>query len=486
MFYGQQTKRGGGSPGPTPPAPSFLPVIAQQNTPAVGPATGDRYLIGTAPTGAWAGRANQIAEWDGAAWQYTAPVNGYYVYVDATDTTLRYNGTSWIEASPQEIHQNGDTFGASGVRIGTKDTNPVWIMYNNTLRFRMDGSDIRTPGSIYVGIPGMTSAATARIHARGSTADNTAYALKIEDSAVASLMSIRNDGIIILNGLNIGKGTAQLSGNVVLGVNALAGATTGNDNVAIGSSALAKCSTGERNYAIGTSAMAEITTGSRNFAIGYFALSSNQTSDKNIAIGYFALAAHTTNEGNVAIGDRALISDTTGQFNIAICSNALQSNTTGNGNIAIGANALSSNTNGSDNTSIGYGSQASNNGTNNITIGKFSMNNATAASQNTCLGDNSGTNISTGNNNVVIGYNAGASNLSSASQCTVIGQGISPSSNADGWLVLGAGGTRRIEVDGSGVFRFNGPAVAADPAAISTHNVLINIGGTDYYFMVHT
>ena len=51
------------------------PVKAAQYVPASDPAAGDRYLITATATGAWSGKEDQIAEWDGTEWQYTTPVD---------------------------------------------------------------------------------------------------------------------------------------------------------------------------------------------------------------------------------------------------------------------------------------------------------------------------------------------------------------------------------------------------------------------------
>ena len=65
-------------------------------TPPSTPATGDRYLINGTGTGAWAGKDNQIAEWNGSAWIYTIPTAGAHVSSDAeTSVIYIFNGTSW-------------------------------------------------------------------------------------------------------------------------------------------------------------------------------------------------------------------------------------------------------------------------------------------------------------------------------------------------------------------------------------------------------
>ena len=181
-------------------------VISQTNTPQPD-VLGDRYLIGTAPTGIWIGKANQIAEGTGAGYVYTVPVADDYVYATSTLTTRRFNGTIWQVLPGVAIVQNGNILGAAGARIGTNDANPVWLKYNNTLRVRVDGTDIRTPGSLYLGIPGMTSVATARLHVRGAGATSATYAVKVDDSALAPLFYVRNDGNV---GIGIAVPTSRL------------------------------------------------------------------------------------------------------------------------------------------------------------------------------------------------------------------------------------------------------------------------------------
>jgi hypothetical protein len=68
----------------------------------------DRFLIGTAPTGDWEGKANQIAEWNGDEWEYTIPEklnavrvisnNRYYRYLFDTWTQIQNNENAYIYA----------------------------------------------------------------------------------------------------------------------------------------------------------------------------------------------------------------------------------------------------------------------------------------------------------------------------------------------------------------------------------------------------
>lgn len=45
-------------------------IDAGRNTPPGSPTIGDCYIVGTAPTGAWAGRANRIAVYTTGGWRF--------------------------------------------------------------------------------------------------------------------------------------------------------------------------------------------------------------------------------------------------------------------------------------------------------------------------------------------------------------------------------------------------------------------------------
>lgn len=63
--------------------------------PPGGPTTGDRYIVATGGTGAWAGHDLSIAEWDGSAWAFTVPTIGTTVAVDDELRSVRWSGSAW-------------------------------------------------------------------------------------------------------------------------------------------------------------------------------------------------------------------------------------------------------------------------------------------------------------------------------------------------------------------------------------------------------
>lgn len=75
-------------------------VQAQQNTPPGSlPAAGTSYIVGEVPTGAWVGKANQIAESNGSGWDYFVPVEGNQVYDIAAKLFKVFSSGAWSATS---------------------------------------------------------------------------------------------------------------------------------------------------------------------------------------------------------------------------------------------------------------------------------------------------------------------------------------------------------------------------------------------------
>jgi hypothetical protein len=78
------------------------------------PAAGDRYLVDTGATGAFAGKDDNIAEFDGTAWTFIAPNPGFAVYVEDVNKQYTFNGTAWVNFGSTTNHN-----ATSGLQGGT-------------------------------------------------------------------------------------------------------------------------------------------------------------------------------------------------------------------------------------------------------------------------------------------------------------------------------------------------------------------------------
>ncbi len=65
-------------------------------TPPASPIAGDIYIIAASPTGTWAGHATHITVWNGLAWVFYSPINGWRFYVADEIAIYSFNGTAWV------------------------------------------------------------------------------------------------------------------------------------------------------------------------------------------------------------------------------------------------------------------------------------------------------------------------------------------------------------------------------------------------------
>ena len=79
-----------------------LDVLVQLNVidrdltaPPGSPAEGATYIPAATATGAWAGRENNVAIFQNAAWAFFPPDEGWLAWVDDEDLLYAYNGTAW-------------------------------------------------------------------------------------------------------------------------------------------------------------------------------------------------------------------------------------------------------------------------------------------------------------------------------------------------------------------------------------------------------
>lgn len=91
-----------------------------RNAPPELPAPGAAYIVGAAPTGAWASQAKAVASFSEGGWRYLAPVDGMTLLVRSTGVHALYRQGAWeLGVVRAEILSIGDqqVVGARGVAI---------------------------------------------------------------------------------------------------------------------------------------------------------------------------------------------------------------------------------------------------------------------------------------------------------------------------------------------------------------------------------
>lgn len=61
------------------------------------PAEGDAYIVAASPTGAWAGKAKNIAVYINATWLFAVPKKGWKTNVQDESKDYEYDSSNWIE-----------------------------------------------------------------------------------------------------------------------------------------------------------------------------------------------------------------------------------------------------------------------------------------------------------------------------------------------------------------------------------------------------
>lgn len=63
--------------------------------PPADPAPGESWIVDSGATGAWAGKAGNLATWTAGGWRFTAPVPGMIVWNIDAGYRLSWTGTGW-------------------------------------------------------------------------------------------------------------------------------------------------------------------------------------------------------------------------------------------------------------------------------------------------------------------------------------------------------------------------------------------------------
>lgn len=66
-----------------------------QASPPATPVLGTCYLVGAAPTGAWAGQADKVAQYAAGGWRFIAPTEGMSMFVRASAQSATFRQGAW-------------------------------------------------------------------------------------------------------------------------------------------------------------------------------------------------------------------------------------------------------------------------------------------------------------------------------------------------------------------------------------------------------
>lgn len=110
---------------------------AALSAPPGSPADGNRYIVGAAPTGAWAGHATHVAAWQDGAWAFYAPGEGWVAWNEATSAPLVYKAGAWVSLLSGTFA--GGSITELGIGAATDATNK-FVFFGTNLLFNTGGS----------------------------------------------------------------------------------------------------------------------------------------------------------------------------------------------------------------------------------------------------------------------------------------------------------------------------------------------------------
>ncbi|MCB1410475.1 MAG: DUF2793 domain-containing protein [Rhodobacteraceae bacterium] len=158
-------------------------------TPPAAPAAGQAFGLGPAPVAGWAGQAGRLAVWDGVAWAFATPDEGWRAFDLTAGRVMVFSAGAWGPVAPDP--QNLD-----GVGIGTT-SDPV-----NRLAVAGDATLLSHGGSDHrLKINKATAGDTASLlfqsgwtgHAEMGLAGDSAFAIKVSADGIGWSEALRAD-----------------------------------------------------------------------------------------------------------------------------------------------------------------------------------------------------------------------------------------------------------------------------------------------------
>jgi hypothetical protein len=158
-------------------------------TPPAAPEPGQAFGLGPAPVAAWAGQGGRLAVWDGVAWAFATPAEGWCAFDLTAGRPMVFAGGSWGPVAPDP--QNLD-----GVGIGTTSdpVNRLAVAADATL-LSHDGTDHRL--KINKAAAGNTASLLFQSgwtgHAEMGLAGDTAFTIKVSADGSTWTEAMRAD-----------------------------------------------------------------------------------------------------------------------------------------------------------------------------------------------------------------------------------------------------------------------------------------------------
>jgi hypothetical protein len=173
--------------------------------PPSSPADGERHVVASGATGAWAGQDNAVATWQDGAWAFLAPKTGWCIWSVADDNMFVFDGTAWrdFRSLPSAL----DNALRVGVNTAASSPNLFSVKSNAALFAAIDAADGGT-GDMRLQVSKETSTATASVFFSDDFSGRAEFGLVGAD---AFKLKVSPDGSAWTEALNIDQNTGNLT-----------------------------------------------------------------------------------------------------------------------------------------------------------------------------------------------------------------------------------------------------------------------------------
>src|ERR1051325_1681483 len=145
--------------------------------PPASPVEGERHVVASGATGAWAGHVNAIATWQDGAWAYLVPRGGWCVWSLADDVMFVFDGTHWRDLRNLSV----DNLPRLGVNTTASSPNLLSAKSNAALLTAINVADGGT-GDARLQISKESAAKTASVFFSDAFSGRAEFGLAGDDS----------------------------------------------------------------------------------------------------------------------------------------------------------------------------------------------------------------------------------------------------------------------------------------------------------------
>jgi Protein of unknown function (DUF2793) len=173
-------------------------------SPPLAPVEGERHVVASGATGAWAGHVNAIATWQDGAWAYLIPHAGWCVWSVADDVMFVFDGTHWRDLRNLTV----DNLPRLGVNTTASSPNLFSVKSNAALLAAINAADGGS-GDARLQISKESAAKTASVFFSDAFSGRAEFGLAGSD---AFRLKVSADGSSWIDAFSID----QTSGNLTL------------------------------------------------------------------------------------------------------------------------------------------------------------------------------------------------------------------------------------------------------------------------------